>query len=131
MYEGTRFIYKQKETTTDERVPKEKDEIVETEREEERVSNGSETQGENERERREENERERREEDGDEDVIMIGGGEDDSEEESEEEGKSDGSIAVKIPLGGGKIEGIELWYGRGSLDVAGKSPNRIRMEVEN
>ena len=40
---------------------------------------------------------------------MIRGRKADSEEESEEEGKRDGSVTVKVPLEGGRIE--EMSFG--------------------
>ena len=119
-YEGTKFIYK-KETSTEEWVPKEKDEIAGTESKEEGMSNGFETEGKNEQKKREVNKQERREEDGDRDIIMIRGKEADSEEESEEEGKRDGSVTVKVPLEGGRIEEMsfgtseEAWAWLGDL----------------
>ena len=89
---------------TEEQVPKEKDKIAGTESKEEGMSNGFEIEGKNEQEKREVSEQKRREEDGDRDIIMIRGREADSEEESKEEGKRDGSVTVKVPLEGGKIE---------------------------
>ena len=54
-YEEMKFIY-EKETPTEEQVPKEKDEIAEMEREEEGMSKGFETQSKNEQEKRKVNE---------------------------------------------------------------------------
>ena len=89
---------------TEEQILKKKDEIAGTESKEEGMSNGSKTKGKNKQKKKEVSKQERREEDENEDIIMIGGRETDSEEESKEEGKRDGSVIVKVPLEGGKIE---------------------------
>ena len=124
-YERMKFIY-EKEMPTEEQVLKEKDEIAGTESEEEGMSNSSEMEGKNEQEKREVNEQERREEDGDRDIIMIRGREADSEEESEEEGKRDGSVTVKVPLEGGKIEEMSFGMSEEAWAWLGDLPTKFR-----
>ena len=117
-----KFIY-EKEKPTEKWISKEKVKIAGTESKEKGMSNGSETKGKNKQEKRELNEQERREENGDGDIIMIKGREANSEEESKEEGKRDGSVIVKVPLEGGKIEEMsfdtseEAWVWLGDLST--------------
>ena len=106
-YEEMKFI-DEKETSTKEQCLKEKDKIAEMESEKKEMSKGSKTQGKNEQKKREVNEQERREEDGDGDIIIIKRRKTDSKEENKEEEKSDGSVIMKIPLKGGKIEEISF-----------------------
>ena len=129
-YEGMKFIY-EKEMPTEERVLKEKDEIAGTESEEEGMSNGSEMEGKNEQGKREVNEQEKREEDGDRDIIMIRGREADSEKESEEEGKKDGSVTVKVPLEGGKIEEMSFGMSKEAWAWLGDLPTKFGWKQES